>query len=194
MADTYPGEHAYPELAAAAYWPTEERALTIDLPTVLNLVTTAAIVVGVAFGLIELRQALRGRRDYAAADIVRTIQTQEIRRAARRCFQLPEDADPDLVNSDPQMLEAALAMDSACEMWGSLVYEGVVDPHMLDRMVGGWVRGLWRRLRRWVESERAVTGSPNVAEWWQWLYELLEADPDPGKALGAYVSYRGQRR
>lgn len=168
--------------------------MAADLSTLLNLVTTAAIVVGVALGLIELRQALRSRRDYAAADIVRTVQTQEVRRAVRRVFDLPEDADPELVWGDPEMLEAALAVDSACEMWGSLVFEGIVESHMLDRMVGGWVRGTWRRLRRWVEAERVAAGSRNVGEWWQWLYELLEADPDPGKVEGAHVSYRGRLR
>ena len=92
------------------------------------------------------------------------------------------------------LLDAALAVDSACEMWGSLVFEGVVDHHMLDRMVGGWVRGTWTRLRRWVEAERAESRNPNVGEWWQWLYERLEADPDPGKARAAYVAYRGRGR
>jgi hypothetical protein len=166
----------------------------IDLPTVLDLVTALAIVAGVVFGLMELRQASRNRRHYAAADIVRTVQTQEVRRAVRRVFDLSEDADPKIIRSDPEMLEAALAVDSACEMWGSLVFEGVVEPHMLDRMVGGWVRGTWRRLRLWVQAERVASGNPNIGEWWQWLFELLEADPDPGKAQGAYISYRGRRR
>jgi hypothetical protein len=72
--------------------------------------------------------------------------------------------------------------------------QGVVDLHTLDRMVGGWVRATWVRLRRWVESERIEDRSPNVGEWWQWLYEQLEADPDPGKASGTHVAYRGRRR
>ncbi len=73
-----------------------------------------------------------------------------------------------------------------------MVFEGVVDLRQVDRMVGGLVRLTWRRLRRWVESERET--NPNTAEWWQWLYERLEADPDPSKALGAHVAYRGRRR
>jgi hypothetical protein len=166
----------------------------MDLSTALDVVVAIAVVVGVVFGLAELRHELRNRRDHAAVDIVRTVQTQEVRRAVERILKLPDDADPALIRGDPIMLEAALAVDSACEMWGSMVYEGVVDHHMLDRMVGGWVRGTWRRLRRWVEAERADNRSPNVGEWWQWLNERLEADPDPGKAQGAHVAYRGTRR
>ena len=166
----------------------------MDLSLVLNLVTTVAIVVGLMFGLFELRQALRSRRDLAAVDIVRTVQTQEIRRAVTRVLELPDGVDPELVRGNPHLLEAALAIDSACEMWGSMVFEGVVDLHMLDRMVGGWVRGTWHRLHRWVEQERIDSRSPNVAEWWQWLYDMLEASPDPGKARGAHMSYRGRLR
>jgi hypothetical protein len=165
----------------------------LDLATALDIVVAVAVVLGVVFGIAELRHATRNRRDHAAVDIVRTVQTQEVRRAVERVLKLPDDADPELIRGDPAMLDAALAVDSACEMWGSMVYEGVVDPHMLDRMVGGWIRGTWSRLRRWVEAERAVNRNPNVGEWWQWLYERLEADPAPGKAQGAYAAYRGKR-
>ena len=164
----------------------------MDLATAANLATMVAVVVGVVFGLVELRHAVRDRRDHAAVDIIRTVQTQEVRRAVGRVFRLPVDADPALIRADSKLLDDALAVDSACEMWGSMVFEGIVDLHLLDRMVGGWVRGSWPRLRRWVEAERTETRNPNVGEWWQWLYERLEADPDPGKALGAHVAYRGK--
>ena len=162
----------------------------IDLVTIAELVTAFAVMIGVIFGLVQLRQANRNRHDFAAVDIVRTVQTQEVRMAVRRIFSLPENADPDIIRNDPGMLAAALAVDSACEMWGCMVFEGVVDLHVLDRMVGGWVRGTWRRLHEWVEAERLETGSVNVGEWWQWLYEMLETDPDLGKKMGAHVGYR----
>src|SRR5262245_8275299 len=154
----------------------------MDLAAALEVVTTSAVVLGLLFGLAELRQSNRDRKDHAAVDIVRTVQTQEVRRAVSRVLALPHDVDPAVVRSDPELMEAELAVDSACEMWGAMVFEGVVDHHLLDRMVGGWVRGSWRRMRRFVEDERTRTRSPNVAEWWHWLYELLESDPDPGKA------------
>ena len=166
----------------------------MDLAVVLNLITTVAIVAGVGFALIQLRQEFRHRRDQAAVDIVRTVQTQEVRRAVERVLKLPDNADPQVIRADPELLEAALAVDSACEMWGSMVFEGAVDLHVLDRMVGGWVRGSWGRLRRWIEDERVTNRSANVGEWWQWLNDQLLANPDPGKALGAHVSYRGKTR
>lgn len=165
----------------------------VDLADLLNLITTLAVLIGVVFGLMQLRQANRHRRDHAAVDIVRTVQTQEVRRAFALVLKLPDDTDPEVIREDPALMEAALAVDSACEMWGSMVFEGVVEHRMLDRMVGGWVRGSWSRLRLWVESERAENRNPNVGEWWQWLYETLENAPDSGKSQGAHIAYRRHR-
>lgn len=111
-----------------------------------------------------------------------------------RILALPDDVDPEQIRSDPELLAAALAVDSACEMWGCMVFEEVVDHRMLDRMVGGWIRGTWCRLRLWVEAERVQNRNPNVGEWWQWLYERIEADPDPGKAQAAHIAYRGRSK
>lgn len=166
----------------------------IDLNTLLNLATTLAVVLGVVFGLIQLRHAMQRRRDHAAVDIVRTVQTQEVRQAVARILELPDDVDPEHIRSNPDLLAAALAVDSACEMWGCMVFEEVVDHRMLDRMVGGWIRGTWCRLRLWVEAERVEKRNPNVGEWWEWLYERIEADPDPGKTQGAHIAYRGKSK
>ena len=164
-----------------------------NLIAVIEVFTAIAVVIGIVFGLVELRQATRNRRDHAAVDIVRTVQTQEVRQAVRLIFDLSPHTDPQLIRNDPALLTAALAVDSACEMWGCMVFEGVVDHKLLDRMVGGWVRGTWTRLHIWVESERTETQNVNVGEWWQWLYELLEADPDRGKKLGAHIAYQGRK-
>ncbi len=165
---------------------------TLNWSDVANIVTAIAVVLGIPFALVQLHHANRSRRDVAAVDIVRTVQTQEVRRAVERVLRLPINAAPELIRTDAPMLESALAVDSACEMWGCMVYEGVVDHRMVDRMVGGWIRGTWRRLNCWIEAERLEKQNPNIAEWWQWLYELLERDGDPGKARGAHIAYRGR--
>lgn len=161
------------------------------LSPLLDLVTTLAVLAGLQFALVQLRHAARVRRDAAAIDVVRTVQAQEVRHAMDTILALPDHIDPERIRRTPELLAAALVVDSACEMWGCMVYETVVDLHMLDRMVGGWVRGCWQKLSVWVEAERTERCNPNIAEWWQWLYEKLEADPEPSKAVGAHVAYRG---
>ena len=157
----------------------------MDLPTILNVITTAAVVFGVVFAVVEIRTALRARRDQAAMEVIRAVESPEIRLAVGQILELPRDVDPAAINADDEILRAARLVYWAGEMYGSIVFEGVVDLQMLDRIDGGWLRSAWERLRRWIESERPT--NPNTGEWWQWLYEMLEANPDPGKTSGAHV-------
>src|SRR5688500_19617234 len=166
----------------------------MDLATAANLATTSAVIIGVIFGISELRRAVRDRHDQAAIEVVRSVDSPEIRRAVAKILELAHDADPELVRRDPSVSDAALLVYWAGEMFGSIVYEGVVDLHTLDRMHGGWLRACWLRLRRWIEADRIDTGNASTGEWWQWLYQRLEADPDPGKKLGAHVAYRDKTR
>ena len=162
----------------------------MDLATAANVATTLTVVIGVVFGLIELRRAVRDRHDHAAIEVVRSVDSPDIRRAVARVLELPDDADPDLIRRDPKLYDAAQLVYWAVEMFGSFVFERVVDLHTLDRMHGGWIRECWKRLHVWIESERVDARNANIGEWFEWLYTRLQADPDPGKALGAHVAYR----
>jgi len=164
----------------------------MDLPTILNVITTAAVVFGVVFAVVELRTALRARRDQGAMEVIRAVESAEIRLAVARVLELPIDPDPEVINADKEFLKAAQLVYWAAEMYGSIVFEGVADLQMVDRIDGGWLRSTWLRLRRWVISERS--SNPNSGEWWEWLYDMLEANPDPGKQSGAHVFYRGRIR
>lgn len=98
---------------------------TVDLQALADLgqiVGGTAVLGGVLFAVVQLRQVQRQRRDAAAVDIIRGVQTQEIRQAAYVVLGLPDDTPPQQLRADRKVLAAAFAMDSACEMWGSMVY------------------------------------------------------------------------
>lgn len=164
----------------------------MDLPIILNVITTAAVVFGVIFGVAELRTALRARRDLGAMEVIRAVESPEVRLAVGRILELPRDVDPKVINADRELLKAAQLVYWAAEMYGSIVFEGVADLQMVDRIDGGWLRATWLRLRRWVLDQRSV--NPSSAEWWEWLHDMLEAHPDPGKTSGAQAFYRGRTR
>lgn len=166
----------------------------MDLQTLSQLITTAAVVIGVGFAIIEIRHALRARRDQAAIEVVRGVESAEIRQAVAKILELPVDPEPDVINNDETLLQAAHLVHWASEMYGSMVFERVVDLHVVDRIDGGWLRATWARMRRWIEAERIRSGNPNTGEWMQWLHEMLEADPDRGKVSGAHVFYKGKLR
>ena len=75
--------------------------------------------------------------------------------------------------------------------WGYLVYQRIIPLRTVDEVVGGTARLAWQRLRKWVERVREESG-PSSFEWFQWLYEQLEAHP-VSKGAGAHVVHRDWR-
>ena len=166
----------------------------LDVGTLASLATALTLVVALVFGALQVNHARGQRRQEALNVIIRAMQTSEITRPARLLMELPIEAPAERIEADPALKEAASSVIVFLEGSGMMVHSRTVDLHDLDRAMGGVARGLWRRLRPYVEARREKEQDPNFGEWFQWLVERMEEDPAPGKADGAHVSYRGWRR
>ncbi len=161
--------------------------------TVAQLVPYAsvlAVLVAIVFGTLTLRQCQRARYLAAAAELVRTIQSAEFNRAIARIVELPEAAPPERVRGDSDAAAAAYVVGHVFESLGVLVFHRVIHLHLVDRLIGGYLRNSWRRLRPYVEQRRGELGVM-FGEWFQWLAERIEQYPSPGKREGAHVAFRG---
>ena len=152
------------------------------------MTSALAVLVAIVFGTLTLRQWYRTRYLTAAAELVRTIQTAEFNRSIARIMDLPEDASLELVEADHDFGAALYAVSHVFEALGVLVYHRLLPLHLVDHLVGGYVRASWRRLRLVVEARRGVLGAM-FGEWFQWLAERLEQYPAPGKSLGAAKAF-----
>jgi hypothetical protein len=148
-----------------------------------------AVIIGIVFGLLQFYQAARKRRDMAAIEVAHGFQTPELRDAFRHVLLLQEPVDPSTIRNSADLAGDADVIVFAGEAAGTMVYERAIKLHTLDRIMGGFLRGAWRRLAPYVEEERRIRGV-NYAEWFQWLVERLEEHPVPGKSLGAHVAHR----
>ena len=86
----------------------------MDLMSITQIMTNfgeflaaVLVLIGIGFAVAQLRQSNFQQKDHAAVDIVRTVQTQEVRRSVRKILTLPENADPLL---DVSALNPALAL------------------------------------------------------------------------------------
>ncbi len=164
----------------------------MDLNTIANVSTFAAVVTALVFGVVQVGHAQRKRRDLAAIKATHAFLSPEFRDAVRRILALPLPLDAEAVRSNPRLASDAEVVIYSGEAFGVLVFERSLALHSLDRLVGGFLRGTWQRLRPYVESERQVRG-PHFAEWYQWLVERMEEFPVPGKKVGAQVAHRSWR-
>jgi hypothetical protein len=112
--------------------------------------------------------------------------------AVQRLLKLPDGAPPEMIDSDDQFRREVVHISWVMEGVGLLVFSRAADLHDVDRSMGGVARGVWKKLRPYVERERAYW--PNFGEWWQWLVERMDEDPAPGKQQGAQVAFRSWGR
>ncbi|HEV8324796.1 MAG TPA: hypothetical protein VG389_24475 [Myxococcota bacterium] len=157
--------------------------------TIAAYASALTVLVGVTFGVLTLRQWRRTRYLAAAAELVHTIQTPEFTHAIGLVMALPERADVLAVQADPACVTAIHAVAHVFESLGVLVFYRLLPLHLVDQLLGGYLRASWRRVQPYVEMRRTAVGAM-FGEWFQWLFERMEEDPAPGKAVGAPVAHR----
>lgn len=146
----------------------------MDWALALNAVSSAALVAAVLFGVVQLRRESAARREQAAIEIVRSMQTREWASAVGPVGALPLPARARLHERDA---EAAAAVGLRLETLGYLVYRGIVPVEVAYDLVGGITAVAWERLAAWVESDRAHTGNRKSYEWFEWLARRFDSLP-----------------
>lgn len=173
--------------------PFHEVPMELQLGLILQIVTLFTLVLGVFFGLGELRRAHRARADKGALDVFNiSIQPDHVN-AIHMILDLPEDASAERVSGTADLRQVAHLIMNQFEFWGILVFQRIVPLRTLDLLVGGVVRVSWRRLTKYVEAQRIERNLPNLAEWFQWLAERLEEYQEPSKELGTHVAFKKWR-
>ena len=158
------------------------------LTALVPYASVLAVLVAIVFGTLTLRQWQRARYLAAAAELVHTIQSEQFTRAIVRVVELPPGADAERGRGAREVSAAAYALGHFFESLGVLVFYRVLDLHLVDHLVGGYVRTSWIRLRPYVEARRGDVGA-TFGEWFQWLAERLDRYPAPGKSEGAHRAF-----
>jgi hypothetical protein len=164
----------------------------MNLAPLANLASGLAVVFAVIFGTLQIRQMAKTRALFTATELVHAMLTAEFARTVRIVMTLPDDADPAQISDDPEMAAAALSIGHVFESLGVLVFHRILPLNLVDDLMGGYVRQIWRKLRRHTEQRRIDVGI-SQGEWMQWLAERLDEYPSPGKGAGAHVAHRHWR-
>ena len=163
--------------------------MTAQFEMIVQFATLATLLVGVIFGILELRRARKARAEKAAIDVFSVILQDVFNDAHIHILNLPLDVSPDDVRNSPNLRRDAELLMSLYEYWGMMVFYRIIPLRTLDLLVGGTVRGSWIRLQKYIESERDALNIPAFGEWFQWLAERLEQYPQPEKQVGVHIAF-----
>ncbi len=149
----------------------------MDLDRLANLVEIfgiTSLVGGLAFAMIQVVDFRRQRKEIAAIEMMKSWQTAEFASALRTVAQLPDHMAPEAMRKDGEDLEnLAFIVGVYFESVGVMVYREIVPLDVIDDLMGGASRVVWRKLDRWVEDWRS-NYNPRAYEWFEWLVERLD--------------------
>jgi len=168
----------------------------MDLTTIANLariIGSIAVISGITFGIIQIRQYQQQRRDIAAVQLVNSFQNPDFNKSLRRIWSLPDDVTAkEIRERGDDWEEAAFQVGMTLETMGVLVYRRIVPLSILDELMGDAILILWKKLLPWVEHLRSEQQRDSAYEWFQWLADRL-AEIDRRTESGAYKIYRNWR-
>jgi hypothetical protein len=159
----------------------------------LDLIQTAAIVLGIGIGIVELSQFRAERSRQAAIELARSFQTPGLMEGLMVAYRMPDGATAKEVVEYYGGNEALLnETGQVFETVGVLVYRGELDLRLVDDLLGGATMMFWEKTRAYWEEGRRTFDRPAIAEWFQWLAERL-AELPTGQEAPAYEAFREWR-
>lgn len=160
--------------------------------TIFEFISMIAILAGVLYGALELRQFRHTQEREATFELMRTIQTPEFAASLTTLLRVPEGATAEQILAMPREdLERLYLLQTTWESLGILVHRGDVPLDLVDDFYGGPILFSWTRLQPLVEYNRRVFQRESLNEWFQWLVErLLDSYAGRPEMPPAYEAYR----
>ncbi len=157
----------------------------MDLETLANISQIAGattIVGGTIFGLVQLSEYRKQRRDAVAAELMRAFMNHELANALALIRALPDGVSAEELRSKgPETERAAVLINTTFETMGLLVFERIAPFKLVLELAGGIIIVMWHKLGPWMVQVRAEQDQPSWAEWFQWLAQQCERHKNSGE-------------
>ena len=146
-----------------------------NIASIVEIVGILAILYGLFFGAVQLRQNRAQRRDLAILECTRLFENKEFTEAYRLVQELPSAVTKkQLGQHDTHYVSAAIRIVMKFEAIGMLVHRGVIPLDAADDLVGGAVIAVWEKLEAYIRETRKDSSNPYFMEWFQWLVDRLK--------------------
>lgn len=161
--------------------------MSMDLA--LQTIETLAVLVGVVFGLAQLRQLSHQRDVQAGLELLAPLQSPECAEALMMFHDLPDNlTGKELRERLGPQFKQAISTLGLFESLGPIVARGHVPIGMYAEFYRGPTVLSWRKFKRYIEEERNE-GWPSLFEWLQWLAERMEECAPASADVPAYKRF-----
>jgi hypothetical protein len=149
-----------------------------ELITLLaNLALALSFVVGLIFGIVQVRAAARDRRERLTLETLREFQSREFAELMQFILyrEMPTNQEG-LRKLSPNEQISLMQFAQEMESLGILVAEKLINIDLVDKTLGSFVTTSWEKYKAlFLEVRiRADQPDPFLGEYFQWLAERID--------------------
>jgi hypothetical protein len=139
-----------------------------------NLALALSFIVGLVFGIAQVKAAARDRKERFTLETLRNFQTHEFAELMFNinAYNIPSTLEEwrKLPANDQVMF---LHFTQEMESLGILVAERFINIELVDKTLGSFVTNSWDKLKTVISDMREKLPDPFLSEYFQWLSERL---------------------
>jgi hypothetical protein len=140
-----------------------------------NLALALSFIVGLIFGIVQVRAAARDRRERLTLETLHNFQTREFSELIHYITMHEMPRSREELNAIPSS-EYIMLIQFAQEMesLGILVAERLINIDLVDKTLGSLVTTAWEKYKTFFMDMREKQPDPFLGEYFQWLAERID--------------------
>jgi len=163
----------------------------MELTFILNIVATTAVIIGLVFGLTQLRHYHLSQKRDSALYLLNSYQTGEFSQGIWTILSIPDGLTK--VEIDERVGEEIKVVYLVMSTWesiGILVFHNEVSMDMVEDAFSDPITLSWQKLELYVSAMREEHQSETIFEWFQWLAEQMKDREKNRSPVPAYIAHK----
>jgi len=153
-----------------------------------------AVICGVVFAVIQIRQYREGKQREIALELLRSFQTPDFAKALLAVYNMPDDLTKEEIEAHAgEDMHLIYALMTTWESLGVLVFRGEVSLSLVDDFFSGPITISWRKLKPYVSGEREQQNRETIEEWFEWLADQLTKRESNAPPIPAHIAHKSWR-
>jgi hypothetical protein len=150
--------------------------MTNDLIALIaNIALALSFVIGLVFGIAQVRAAARDRRERLTLETLREFQAREFLDLMYFVMNQEIPSNRELMLKQPADIQINLMQFAqVMESLGILVAERLINIDLVDKSLGSFVVTSWDKYKVLFYDIREKTPDPYLGEYFQWLAEKIK--------------------
>ena len=149
--------------------------MSITIELIANIALALSFVVGLVFGIVQVRAAQQDRRERLTLETLRVFNTREFAETIHfmRVLDMPKTQE-EFFNMPTHQQVMLIQGSQQMESLGMLVFEHYIDLDLVDKTIGSFVSTTWAKYKPVFEDMREKIPDPYLGEYFQWLAEQVD--------------------